>query len=108
MDIENNGILKMLRFAALGIREPQLIYGSKMDVFKKTEHAYHVSYPAYVYRFKLRNAKQELTTDALLMEKDQSMPKSINAEAWKKWKHIGGMAMHEHIDTALFLYCALN
>ncbi|CAJ0929877.1 unnamed protein product, partial [Mesorhabditis belari] len=35
MDIENNEVLKMLRFTGLGIRESQLVYGSNMDVYNR-------------------------------------------------------------------------
>uniref|UniRef100_A0A914RC45 Uncharacterized protein n=1 Tax=Panagrolaimus davidi TaxID=227884 RepID=A0A914RC45_9BILA len=43
MDIDNNGILKQLRFAALGIREPQLVYQDKLQRFKR-QLSYHITY----------------------------------------------------------------
>lgn len=49
MDIENNGVLKMLRFSAMGIREPQLLYGNKPGLKQG-----YVVYAQYTYNFFLK------------------------------------------------------
>uniref|UniRef100_A0A914EN43 Uncharacterized protein n=1 Tax=Acrobeloides nanus TaxID=290746 RepID=A0A914EN43_9BILA len=58
MDIENNGILKMLRKTALEIREPQLVYGDKLKkVSKRQIYPFGLGPP---YRF--RGMKSEAKT----------------------------------------------
>uniref|UniRef100_A0A914E9Y0 Uncharacterized protein n=1 Tax=Acrobeloides nanus TaxID=290746 RepID=A0A914E9Y0_9BILA len=55
-----------------------------------------------------KDQNQVLNQDNLLLRKDQSMPHFVGVNAWKTWKHISEMKPQEHVDAALFLYCALN
>ena len=56
MDVENNGVLKMLRFTALAIREPQLVYGNNMKMYDNAKKNYNFGYPTYTYHFTLQKS----------------------------------------------------
>ncbi|CAJ0940972.1 unnamed protein product, partial [Mesorhabditis belari] len=107
MDIENNEVLKMLRFTALAIRESQLVYGSNMDVYKQDpkQRGYYLQYHFGATR---PNNGTDLKAEEILKEEVKSMPRLVDATAWEKWKEIARMTAEEHFDTALFLYCALG
>ena len=51
MDIKENGVLKMLRFSALEIREPQLVYGNKLGLNKPGQFYINYSHSKYTYDF---------------------------------------------------------
>uniref|UniRef100_A0A914WJG2 Uncharacterized protein n=1 Tax=Plectus sambesii TaxID=2011161 RepID=A0A914WJG2_9BILA len=108
MDIENNGVFKFLRFTALAIREPMLIYGGgmKMDSDKKSDLlGYYIPYYVYKYHFKNFNAANRET---FLKEKNDAMPRLTNADVWKKWKKLGCTSVAEDYNNALFIYCAIE
>uniref|UniRef100_A0AC34FU70 Uncharacterized protein n=1 Tax=Panagrolaimus sp. ES5 TaxID=591445 RepID=A0AC34FU70_9BILA len=108
MDIENNGVLKQLRYAALLIREPQLVYGSTLN---RAKRGYRVVV-GYSKRFKKREIfeqkENKFDADQLVLNETVASPRLINVEGWKKWKDVGVGKLHNHKDAALFLYCALH
>jgi len=102
LDFDNNGIMKMLRFLALQIREPQLMYGSRTVInnhtviYMRTTYSYTVSVQA--------DAQKEV----LLSEADAIRPLQ-DQQSWALWKK--SMMSHQPSDNyefAVFLYCALH
>jgi hypothetical protein len=104
-DIEHNGIRKAMRFIALAIREPALVYNAP------TLAAYYVPYTV-TYRFlndKVKDTAKVFNPDELLLDQTDSMPALKDQESWKVWKKLlTSMETDMHQDAALFLYCRLN
>ncbi|CAJ0963977.1 unnamed protein product, partial [Mesorhabditis belari] len=110
-DVENNGVLKMLRFTAIAIRDGPLVYGNKLSSYSKPWE-YYVKYTYHMKPQKEEKVYKKdenwISLDQLLMTEKKSMPPLKDAQSWEQWKDIGEMKMAEHFDTALFLYCSLN
>jgi len=106
IDIENNGIFKMLRFIALQIREPDLMYGNHITINNKT---FFWENNVYSYTYSNFPQKQEAADNVLLEPKD-AMPPLTNESAWSTWKKLmmDNMSESDDYDLALYLYCALN
>jgi len=103
-DVESNGVMKMLRFSALAMREPALIYG-------KSRKDYYVQYQV-VYSFGSNDkisAQAPLGPGQVLLTESGAMPPLENEASWKKWKDILiSMDPTVPTDLALYLYCNLN
>jgi len=105
VDVEANGIMKMLRFSALAMREPGLIYGeNRRDYYVQYQVTYH-------FGNKLNDHgshSDNLDEDTLLHPAD-SMPSLKDQAAWDKWRVIlTSMPPEMAKDLAIYLYCALN
>jgi len=104
IDTENNGIMKALRFTALAIREPELIYG-------KSKEQYYVQYEV-TYHFGASNkldANAPFDAPNILLKETDAMPELVDEKSWSKWKEIlTSMDPRAHKDLALFLFCSLN
>jgi len=100
-DIENNGVMKMLRFIALEIREPALMYGKHITLNNGT-----VSWSGNVYNY---GNFVRTTPDAVLRSANETMPQLTNEAAWGFWKTtMKTMQPNDDFELALYLYCALN
>jgi len=101
-DIEHNGIMDVLRFVALKIREPELMFGKHMLLKNGT-----VSWDsnAYSYHFMARK-----DTENLLQQKEgDTFPPLVSEAAWAQWKKVSmSMEPTDDFELALYLYCALN
>jgi len=107
MDVDNNGILKFLRYSALEIREPQLVYSRQLTDFgpnapPKDYQNYQQGRKKRSVDTGLKNGPQNLLADsnaAGIHLKDEA--------AWKKWKEeVPSEDMH--YNNALFMYCAVQ
>jgi len=115
MDLENNGIMKVMRFMAMGIREPGLVYGdptfSDRNYLTKQVAQYYIPYP-YNYHF-LRSEAMQKTQNVpmekmLIQNMADAMPPLKDAESWKIWKGQPHPTMEHQRDLAYFLYCAIQ
>lgn len=99
-DIDGNGIMKMLRFISLKIREPELMYG-KVAVIDGKEYRWDGN--LYSYKFASE-------ADADKMASDEPFQHLTNEGAWKAWKKhmMAGMRDSDDKELALFLHCALR
>jgi len=105
-DIDSNGVLKSLRYIALAVREPALVYGSQ----KKAP--YYVPY-SYTYRPLVNKQDQPsisvLSESDVLKKESDAMIELKDEASWTVWKNLmETMDPVSHYNTALFLYCALN
>lgn len=108
-DIDNNGVLDMLRFTALAIREPSLVYGVPKD--QRIDGKANQQYAVYTYHFFLKLKPRGQTSfgpSEVLTDTDHSMPRLQHEADWVKWKKIGTVSDQESFDAALYLYCALK
>jgi len=100
-DIENNGVMKMLRFIALQIREPELMYGKHVTI---NGRSYSWDGNVYSYGF----LPQKAADDALLNAQD-AIPPLTNEAGWRAWKDLMmSMKDSDDYELALYLHCALN
>jgi len=100
-DVENNGIMKMMRFIALEIREPGLMYGKHTQLNNGT-----VTWDGNVYNY--RNFPHK-DTDMVLQNAEDVVPPLETEAAWAHWKKLMvTMPMADDYELALYLYCALN
>ena len=99
-DVEHNGIRKALRFIALAVREPAIVYDAPN--YAPGRAAYYVPY-SVTYHFGSANEDRVLLTQA------EAMPNLADQASWDLWvKLLTSMDPNAHKDTALFLYCSLN
>jgi hypothetical protein len=99
-DVESNGIMDMLRFIALKVREPELMYGKHTMINgKKMNWEGNI----YTYNFAAIKNAEELDAGEPLKHLDSST-------VWSQWKKImvNGMTETDDYELALFLYCILN
>jgi len=97
-DYENNGVMKMLRFSALAIREPKLMFGKTVSLNNGS-----VSYNSNVYNFQFAKHADPLKAPS------DSMPPLKTAGGWGQWKKaMMDMKSSDDFELALFLYCSLN
>lgn len=100
-DIESNGILRMLRFIALKLREPELMYG-KHEVLNNGTVSWDNN--AYNYGFIVKT-----DVEAKLPNENQVIPKLENEKAWSFWRNLmENIAENDHKEVASFIYCVLN
>jgi hypothetical protein len=113
-DTEHNGIMKELRFAALGMREPVLVYGQKPG--QRNYNGYYVQYQV-TYSFGSQpnddasdtEVSAPFTPDSALLSPEDSMPELTDGASWQKWRQLLlSMDPACHVDVALYLYCALH
>jgi len=89
LDVDNNGIMKMLRLTALQIREPELVFGD-------------ARYMISVY-FNLD------TNVNGLFDSNNVTPPLNDQASWEIWKsHFNTMLPSDDFELAYFMYCALN
>lgn len=117
-DVDNNGIMKMMRFNAMAIREPDLVYGSPTFSQRNANapSARNVYGNLYSYRFRSVDPKSSLQ-DLVLQDRAGSMPTLKNKDSWQIWRgqpipvqddEGKSVRSSEHYQPALYLYCALN
>jgi len=102
LDVDNNGIVKILRLIALQIREPELMLGK--HVTKNGTVAYQ-GIQIYSYGFFTKEA-----AETPLENKGDPFPPITSQATWSNWKKVS-MSMGQASDSfelALYLYCALN
>jgi len=98
-DIDSNGVLKMLRFIALKVREPELMYG-KHDVINNGT----VSWDGNLYKYRF----EEHDLMAQLPDETQVIPKLRDESSWAAWKSLmENMVKTDDKEVAAFIYCAL-
>jgi hypothetical protein len=106
-DVDNNNVMKMLRFSALAMREPALVYGQD----SKDQYVKYVQY-SVTYHFGANNkvdAKGPLNPNSVLLSVEDSMPALVDEASWAQWKKILlNMDPSTPKDLALYLYCALR
>jgi len=109
LDVNNNGIMKLLRFTAMAIREPALVYGSPAFTDKtldeKGQPKYYIPYP-YSFHF-LKPVENKNPEELFIRDHAQAMPPLTNSTVWKIWKQTTHSPKID-FDTALFIYCAIN
>jgi len=103
LDIEQNGILKFLRFSAMAIREPALVYNMAMG--EPGNRGYYIQ-ASYTYHFK-KNVEPRFE-DLILQDSADTMPPLTGASAWSDWKRIGCTTPEEDYNNALFMFCAVR
>jgi len=115
MDVENNGIMKVMRFTAMALREPGLVYGhpafANKSLIGNASPQYYVQ-AGYTYRFFKHEEKQK-NSDApldkmLVQDLTDAMPPLKDAAAWNIWKGKADPPMEHQRDLAMFLYCAIK
>jgi len=124
MNVDNNGIMKMLRFVAMALREPSLVYGDSAFSSRKNESVFGkvgakyqieklVPIPNSQQKNKtinpdhgdMKNAKDTNTEDLFLRNFKDSMPPLTDAKSWEYWKD--KFSAVDHGNLALFLHCAI-
>jgi len=101
LDVEANGILKMLRFIALQIREPILMYGKHTTI-----NGNRFGWDGNLYSYSFLAQKD---VDDTLLEEQKAIPPLTNEAGWAHWKHLMmTMLPSDNFEFALYLYCALN
>jgi len=100
VDVEANGIMKMLRFIALKVREPQLMYGKYTTVNGKP-----MKWDGNLYSYTFASVDKAESLDS-----GEPFPRLDSSTAWQKWKDIMMSQMNDadNHELALYLYCALN
>lgn len=102
LDIDENGVMKMLRFLALQIREPDLMYGWRTMVDGK-----RMSWDSNLYDYAFF-PKDRAESD-VLSRKASRVPRLRTSQDWAAWKSLmARMLPSDHRDLAVFLYCALH
>jgi hypothetical protein len=110
-DVDNNGILKVLRFIALAIREPALMYGKHTTL----DNGGIADWPGNLYTFTDPNNLQ-------LQSPEKAIPSLKDEASWQEWKKlmlhdennfegIKFNSVEEANDDyylALYVYCALQ
>jgi len=101
MDIEQNGVMDILRFIALKIREPALVYGKHVIVKEKV---YNWEGNVYSYGF------GATSPSAILNGQETTIPPLQNQTSWEFWKNfmIKNMVPTDPRELAVFVYCALH
>jgi hypothetical protein len=104
-DLEANGVMRALRFTALAMREPELIYGEgRQQYYVQYQVTYHFGGAANKY-----DGQAPLSADNILLKESDSMPELVDETSWAKWREIlTSMDPNSHKDLALYLFCALN
>uniref|UniRef100_A0A914UXJ6 Uncharacterized protein n=1 Tax=Plectus sambesii TaxID=2011161 RepID=A0A914UXJ6_9BILA len=97
MDIDNNGLMDVLRNAALLIREPKLTIGYDPSNFTQGDLRYYMLWAVAVYPLKLTPE---------LFKKPEGYQLTGTA-AWEHFKAKYAASPAEVHDAALFLHCAL-
>lgn len=99
-DVEQNGIMKMLRFIALKVREPELMYGKHTTVNGK-----FAKWNGNIYTYNFATTAQANSLDS-----GELFPHLTSAASWKVWKDsmLQGMRKSDDYESALYFYCALN
>jgi len=109
LDIENNGVLHILRLIALQVREPEHMLGKYMT-WKNFAVTWDANLSTY-YSITKNDAKNPQEDKNNSLPPIFPPPPPVSSEAaWIKWKQVS-MTMGEPSDTfelALYLYCALN
>jgi hypothetical protein len=99
-DINQNGVLKMIRFIALQIREPDLMIGKHVNIKGNS-----LRWDGNLYRYRFREAEP----DSVLLAQHDSMPRLTSEAGWAAWKSdMMEMQERDAFELALYLYCALN
>jgi len=100
-DVESNGVMKMLRFPALQIREPDLMYGWTTEVNGK-----RMSWGGNLYNYAFF-PKGSAEKDVL--SQTPSVPRLLRSADWEEWKKLmASMQPGDDFELAVFLYCVLN
>jgi len=101
-DVESNGVMKMLRFIALTIREPELMYGKKITINGK-----EYSWSGNLYRYSFYSTAQEADT---FLKPEDVIPSLLSTADWVQWKQLmmSLMVPSDDYELALYLYCTLN
>jgi len=120
MDVEKNGILKYLRFTALEIREPQLVYGRQLVDFGP--NAMRKDYYSIYYKSGRRKRSVDSGDQAqmhqggmksgsgpshLLADDNKGAVHLTDAAAWKEWKKVDKSPDMDY-NNALFIFCAVE
>ena len=117
-DVENNGILDMLRIIGLRLREPELMYGGHQSrprqgrarQLEVGRESYNFCCVGYQFRFKRDTTQEESDLEnVFLQDEDDAMPKLTDEESWVEWKNVmQSMTDAEIFHLAMFLYCKLE
>jgi len=101
LDIENNGIMDILPFIALKLREPGLVYGKHVTV---NDRVYDWSGNVYSYGF------GAVSPSALATVQDTTIPPLQNHSSWEFWKDfmMKNMVSTDAQEFAVFVHCALH
>jgi len=98
MDIGNNGIMNVLKYLALVIREPSLVQGNPS--YKSFDWSGNI----YSYNnFAVETVNQ--TVDYVREAKKDPMPRLTDTNSWKVWR-TQLPPNEQNYDLALYLYCA--
>lgn len=114
LDASNNGILKVLRYIALAIREPDLMYGKHGVLDDGSIYIYDSTYS---YGFFPKDPEH-----LGLAKPENAIPPLKNEAGWREWKKImlrdnsnlEGLEFDPADETnndnwlAMYIYCALN
>jgi hypothetical protein len=93
LDIERNGIIQIMKFLALTIREPSLMSANPtLSDFNLGDNFYRFDFNYYLTKLSNDNSRET------------SMPHLNSTESWQIWKKM--VPREESYDAALFLYCA--
>jgi len=106
IDIDNNGIMKTLRYLALQIREPTLIYGNDPNY-----SGYKWFWSELEAAELLPGGGKVLSADGILRNQEESMPHLTEATMaeWTVWsKALKNIPEEMGQDLAVFLYCSIN
>ncbi|PAA81800.1 hypothetical protein BOX15_Mlig007642g2 [Macrostomum lignano] len=100
-DIDNNGVMEVLRLIALEVREPNLMYGRKIKLNNGT-----VQWSGNLYRYRFFSR----SIDKPLRNPSEVNPHIVNQKIWLKMKKdmLTSMLPKDDYELALYLYCALN
>lgn len=101
-DVDNNGVMEVLRLMALEVREPNLMYGKSIKLNNGT-----MLWDNIHYSFSSRINRK---ADEPLRKSSEAMTHVTNEKSWKAMKTeiMSGMLPTDDYELALYIYCALN
>ena len=100
-DTENNGIMRLLRFIALQIREPELMLGRHTVINGKP-----AKWDGNVYRYAFFDGR---ATYGDVLNQTEILPNLNSSQAWKTWKDtMLSMKGHGVSVIAKYLHCVSN
>jgi len=109
MDVENNGVMKMMRFVTMALREPSLVYGDPAFSSRSNKTAPSKTVMIlidYLQHDDMKTVSNSGTEDLFLRAFKDSMPRLKDAETWEFWKG-KNYTKDDHKNLALFLHCAI-
>jgi len=110
LDVDENGVIKVMRFLAMAMREPGLVYGdpafSRKNVSADQLQKRNITSIRYFKPEHVKGANAVNTEDLFLKGIVDSMPRLKDAKSWEYWKG-KNYTIADHYNLALFLHCAI-